>query len=124
MSFHGGPAYKSLERIMAQVTEINSIVSGIAAGAQEQATGLQQINTAITQMDQTTQQNAPMVEELTAACHSLSQATDQLSDLIGQFKVGRSGDDMSRRREAPKAAPHGLPRPPAPVAASDARRSA
>ena len=32
---------KSLERIIAQVTEINSVVAEIAAGAQEQATGLQ-----------------------------------------------------------------------------------
>ena len=55
---------KSLESIMAQVTEINSVVSEIAAGAQEEATGLQQINIAIAQMDQVTQQNAAMVEEI------------------------------------------------------------
>jgi len=106
---------KSLESIMAHVTEINSVVGEIAAGAQEQATGLQQINIAITQMDQVTQQNAAMCEESTAASHSLSQATDQLSGLIGQFKVGRSGDDISPRRER---------QPPAPVAASAARRRA
>jgi methyl-accepting chemotaxis protein len=115
---------KSLESIMAQVTEINSVVSEIAAGTQEQATGLQQINIAITQMDQVTQQNAAMVEESRAASHSLTQATDQLSGLIGQFKVGRSGDDISLRRELQKPAPRGLRQPPAPVAESDARRSA
>jgi len=38
---------KSLERIIAQVAEINGVVAEIAAGALEQATGLQQVNTAI-----------------------------------------------------------------------------
>jgi methyl-accepting chemotaxis protein len=46
---------KSLDRIRAQVTEINQIVSEIAAGASEQSAGLDQVNTAINQMDQATQ---------------------------------------------------------------------
>ena len=79
---------KSLERIMAQVAEINDVVAEIAAGAQEQATALDEVNTAINQMDQVTQQNAAMVEQSTAASHSLSQETEQLSGLVGQFQVG------------------------------------
>ena len=102
---------QSLERIMAQVTDINTVVSEIAAGAQEQATGLQQINTAISQMDQVTQQNASMVEELTAASHSLSQETDQLSGLIGQFQVGSAGGDNALRGQLQKAAPHAFRQP-------------
>ncbi len=97
---------KSLERIMVQVTEINGVVTEIAAGAQEQSTGLQQINIAINQMDQTTQQNASMVEESTAASHSLSQETDQLSELIGQFQVGAAAGDDALRSQLQKAAPH------------------
>jgi len=95
---------KSLERIVAQVIEINGVVAAIAAGALEQATGLQQVNTAIKQMDQTTQQNAMMVEESSAASHSLSQETTQLSNLIGKFLVGRTTDN-SLRRQPQKAAP-------------------
>ena len=91
---------KSLERILTQVTEINGVIGGIAAGAQEQATGLQQVNTAIGQMDQVTQQNAAMVEEATAASHALSQETDQLSALIGQFNFGRADDSGAMRRPA------------------------
>ena len=67
---------KSLERIMAQVAEINGVVGEIAAGAKEQATGLERSTRAINQMDQATQQNAAMVEQSTAASHSLSQETD------------------------------------------------
>ena len=91
---------KSLERIMVQVTEINHIVSEIAAGAKEQSIGLDEINTAINHMDQATQQNAAMVEESTAASHSMSQETKQLANLIGQFQVGRSaGARAAARRD-------------------------
>jgi methyl-accepting chemotaxis protein len=75
---------ESLARIVAKVSEINSVVGEIAASAQEQATGLQQINIAVNQMDQTTQQNAAMAEEATAASRSLSQETGQLSGLVAR----------------------------------------
>ena len=89
-----GETGKSLERMMAQVVEINAVVGEIAAGAREQAIGLAEVNTAINQMDQMTQRNAAMVEESTAATHTLSQETAQLSGLIGQFRSAR----RARRR--------------------------
>jgi methyl-accepting chemotaxis protein len=97
---------KSLERIMAQVADINEVVSEIAAGAKEQATGLVEVNGAINQMDQVTQRNTAMVEESTAASHSLSQETEQLSSLIGQFRVGQTKADHSTRNALHKVAPH------------------
>ncbi len=102
---------RSLERIMAQVSEISDVVSNIAAGAEEQATGLAQVNTAINQMDQVTQQNATMVEESTAASHSLSQETNQLAGLIGQFQIGGPGGEAALRAELRKAAPHAFRQP-------------
>jgi methyl-accepting chemotaxis protein len=96
----------SLDRIMAQVGEINDVVSEIAAGAKEQATGLDEVNAAINQMDRVTQQNAAAVEESTAASHSLSQESAHLSGLVGQFQVGRTSGDDSMRRELQKIAPH------------------
>jgi methyl-accepting chemotaxis protein len=116
-----GETGKSLERIMAQVTEINGIVTDIASGAQEQATGLIEINTAINQMDQVTQQNAAMVEESTAASHSLSQETEQLAGLMGQFRVGLADAKGSMRKGLKKAAPHAFREPVAPPAAKAAR---
>jgi len=118
-----GETGKSLERIMAQVTEINDVVAGIAAGAKEQATALQEINTAINQMDQSTQQNATMVEQSAAASHSLSQETAQLSSLVEQFKVGGASDGSAMRRELQKVAPHAFEKPvrrPAPSAPAPA----
>jgi methyl-accepting chemotaxis protein len=107
-----GETGASLERIMAQVTEINSIVGEITAGAREQATGIGEVNTAISQMDQMTQQNSAMVEESTAATHSLSQETAQLSNLIDQFQLGRADNNESMRRELQKVAPHAFRQPP------------
>ena len=96
---------QSLERIVAKVAEINAVVSDIAAGAQEQATGLQQVNTAVNEMDKVTQQNAAMAEEATAAGRSLAQESQQLDGLVGQFKVGNVASLELRRAQA-KAEAH------------------
>jgi methyl-accepting chemotaxis protein len=99
---------KSLERILAQVNDINNVVADIATGAKEQATGLAEINAAVNQMDQVTQQNAAMVEESSAAAHSLSQETEQLSDLIKQFRIAGKIENQAMRHELQKVAPHVL----------------
>jgi methyl-accepting chemotaxis protein len=111
-----GETGKSLERIVAQVIEINEVVVGIAAGAKEQATGLEHVNKAINEMDHVTQQNAAMVKESTAATHSLSLETSRLSELVSQFRVsGSANDDV--RHELKKIAPHAFrTAPPAPAA--------
>jgi len=83
-----GQTGEALHRIVNQVAEINTVVGDIAASAQEQATGLQQVNIAINQMDQVTQQNAAMVEESTAASHALAKEADDLNRLMGRFQVG------------------------------------
>ncbi|KAF0178956.1 MAG: PAS domain-containing methyl-accepting chemotaxis protein [Hyphomonadaceae bacterium] len=95
----------SLERILTQVTEINSVMTGIAAGAQEQSVALGQVNAAINQMDQVTQQNAAMVEESTAATHSLSQEADSLSQLVGAFKTGLAESTPHRPASSRPAPP-------------------
>ena len=96
-----GETGKVLERILQQVTSINGAVTDIAASAQEQATGLQQVNTAINQMDQVTQQNAAMVEQATAASHSLANEAESLNRLIGRFELG--GTAKPADRAAPRA---------------------
>ncbi|WP_309643171.1 methyl-accepting chemotaxis protein, partial [Phenylobacterium sp.] len=87
---------KALESIVTQVAEINGIVAEIAASAQEQATGLQQVNTAVNHMDQVTQQNAAMVEESTAASHALAHEAKELAVLVAQFRTG-TDDPLARR---------------------------
>jgi methyl-accepting chemotaxis protein len=96
-----GETGKALERIVIQVTQINGVISEIAASAQEQATGLHQVNTAVNQMDQVTQQNAAMVEQSTAASHALAQESQDLARLIDRFQVGEAAMVRSPR-PAPK----------------------
>jgi methyl-accepting chemotaxis protein len=78
---------KALEAIFTQVAEIDTVVSAIAASAQEEATGLNEVTAAIGVMDQSTQQNAAMVEESTAASHALAEETEELTHLVNRFQV-------------------------------------
>jgi methyl-accepting chemotaxis protein len=104
-----GETGKALERIVAEVAEINAVVTNIAASAQEQSTGLDQVNTAVNQMDQVTQQNAAMVEESTAASHSLAQETEQLARQLGSFRLGKPAAVETLRPAPAKAAARAKP---------------
>jgi methyl-accepting chemotaxis protein len=83
-----GETGEALGRIVTQVAKVTSVVSEIAASAQEQASGLAEVNTAVNSMDQATQQNAAMVEQSTAASQSLAQEADGLAALASHFRVG------------------------------------
>ncbi len=83
-----GQTGDALQRIVSRVAEIDSLVSEIAASAQEQSVGLAQVNTAVNQMDQVTQQNAAMVEQSTAASHNLAQEAQGLAGSVGMFQIG------------------------------------
>ncbi|WP_264214520.1 methyl-accepting chemotaxis protein [Leisingera thetidis] len=125
-----GKAGEALQSIVEQVTHISQLVSGIAEGAAEQSTGLNEINTGVTQLDQVTQQNAAMVEQATAAGHMLNTDATKLSELVSRFRVAGGSPAV---RSAPAAPPAAKPAPsahgekgweieasPAPAAASAA----
>jgi methyl-accepting chemotaxis protein len=97
-----GDAGQALERIVAQVTEINGVIAEIAASAQEQASGLGEVNTAVNQMDQVTQQNAAMVEQTAAVSGQLASNGDSLVHVIGGFKLG-----ITQNEPAPAYSEHG-----------------
>jgi methyl-accepting chemotaxis protein len=98
-----GQTGRALDKIAAQVAEIDRVVTDIASGAREQATSLGEINTAVTQMDQSTQKNAAMVEQTTAASHNLRRETEQLLGAVGSFQLGRS-HAAARPQRAPRPA--------------------
>ncbi|HEY8006475.1 MAG TPA: methyl-accepting chemotaxis protein [Methylocella sp.] len=101
-----GATGKALGRIVAQVAEIDTVVSRIAVSAQEQAGALHQVNTALNQMDQVTQQNAAMVEETTAAAHMLNQESDELASLVGRFQTdGQAAGSPAAARQASRPVP-------------------
>jgi methyl-accepting chemotaxis protein len=95
-----GETGKTLTRIAAEVERLNSLIADIAASAQEQAMGLNQVNAAVNQMDQVTQQNAAMVEQSTAASHSLAGDASELARLVGQFQIEEMAEMLERKKEA------------------------
>jgi methyl-accepting chemotaxis protein len=86
----------AVERILAQVSNINQLVTTIAAGAQDQAMGLNEVNGAIRQMDQDTQRNAAMVQESSTASNSLKLEAQQLVDLMAQFRLQEGNGSWAR----------------------------
>jgi methyl-accepting chemotaxis protein len=95
---------KALERIAAQVGQLNTLVGEIAASAKEQASGLAEVNAAMGEMDQVTQQNAAMVEETTAASHGMAGEAAELARLVGQFQIGAAARaPVAAKRVAPAA---------------------
>lgn len=87
-----GKAGETLLGIGEQVGHISRLISDIAGGAKEQATGLGEINIGVTQLDQVTQQNAAMVEEATAAGQALNQDAAHLAELVARFRLMAAED--------------------------------
>jgi methyl-accepting chemotaxis protein len=103
-----GKAGGALTNIVDRVSHISKLVSGIAEGAVEQATGLNEINTGVTQLDQVTQQNAAMVEQATAAGHLLSQDSTELSQLVSGFQIKGAAAVSQISEAAPPASSDAL----------------
>ena len=109
-----GETGQALERIVGRIDEIGALVSGSAAAAAQQSSGLQQVNIAVGEMDSVTQQNAAMVEESTAASRSLSSEADELVRQVSRFRLSAAPSAMAARPvtaaparavPAPRAAP-------------------
>lgn len=100
-----GRTGEELEKLIGRVANISSRVSGIAIGAEEQATTLNEINIGVSQLDQVTQHNAAMVEETTAASQVLRNDATQLARVVAVFKT----DGTERRNGDLELAPQPLP---------------
>jgi len=85
-----GRTGEALQRMVAQIAEIDALVSEIAASAQSQAQGLAQVNSAVNQMDQVLQENAGMVEETSEATQTLNADAALLADLVSQFDLPKT----------------------------------
>ena len=83
-----GAAGETLQRIAGQVGAISSVITEIAASAQEQAAGLSQVNTAVNQMDQGTQHTTAMASRSASSSQSLLDEVRGLAELVQRFRVG------------------------------------
>ena len=82
-----GNAGDALSSIATRVNHISELVSGIADGAAEQSTGLNDINGGVAQLGEVTQHNAAMAEQSTATVFQLDSEAVRLSELVAIFKT-------------------------------------
>jgi len=106
-------AGKTMQEIIASVSEVTSIITDISSASAEQSTGISQVNDAITEMDEVTQRNAALVEQAASATGGLEQQGSKLMRGLAVFKLRNA---QSRK---PAAEP---PAPAAPAAEAAPRR--
>jgi len=82
----------ALDDIVASVSEISELVSGIAGHASEQSTSIREINTAVNELDRATQQNAAMFEQTTAASQAMVQNAGALNASVARFRGSSSAE--------------------------------
>jgi methyl-accepting chemotaxis protein len=73
--------------IVTSVKKLSEIVAEIAAVADEQALGVQQVNLAVNQMGQVVQATAAQSEELSATAQALAEQAGELDGIVGRFIV-------------------------------------
>lgn len=71
------------DKIEVAVDKINEV----AAGAEEQSTGIDQINQAVNHLDESTQANASLVEEVASSAEELETQARDVIELLKNFKV-------------------------------------
>ena len=81
----------ALSQIVEGIEKSASLVGDIAEASNEQATGIAQINKGIEQVSQVTQNNSATAEQSAAASEELSGQAELLKEMVGRFKVNRSG---------------------------------
>lgn len=80
-------AGSTMERVVASVQEVVTLIRDLSGTASEQSSGIAQINSAMGHLDQMTQQNAALVEESSAAATSLREQAFVLKDNVNRFKL-------------------------------------
>jgi methyl-accepting chemotaxis protein len=93
-------AGSALDRIAAQVGEIDRVVGNIASGAAEQSTGVQSVNEVVSEIDRMNQSNADIVERTTTACADVAGRAADLAGAVARFQVKRGEEGQPRRRAA------------------------
>lgn len=89
---------KKLEEIGLGIKKAADLMDEVAASAQEQASGTNQVNAAVNQIDQMTQQNAALVEETSASAEELAAQAKDLMNLVSFFKVDEAGEQVFAKR--------------------------
>jgi len=111
-----GRVTRSLDEIVQEIRQVDTLVGEVATASREQSHGVQQINTAVSQMDRITQSNAGGAEESAAAAEELNAQALSLQDAVRELTRLVEGQTTPH---APSAAPA-----PARIASTPARSTA
>ena len=82
-----GEAGASIVAAVYEMSQLASMMSGIASATAEQSQGLQQINQAVAAMDSATQQNAALVEQAAAAARAMQERALQMAEMVRRFRL-------------------------------------
>lgn len=82
---------ESLEEILRNVQNVDSLVSEIAVASQEQSTGVQEISKAVGQMEQVTQKNSSVAQNSSVAAEQLNAQAESLKHIVSDLVVQIQG---------------------------------
>ena len=99
-------AGETINALVGSVQNVSSIMSEVAAAADEQSGRIADISATVGKLDEVTQQNAALVEESAAAADSLRDQAHRLTEIVHTFRLSR---------DATAAAAPALPHAPQPL---------
>jgi methyl-accepting chemotaxis protein len=85
-----------LTELIPSIRKTAELVEEVAAGSNEQATGVQQMNRAMSQVDQVTERNAAAAEQLASTAEEMTTQAQALRDLVSTFQRGKAGGAAGR----------------------------
>ena len=86
----------AMQRILASVAEVNSLIGDITQASAEQGGGIGQVNRTVGELDQMTQQNAALVEQSAAAAESLKDQAQRLTVTVQRFNLSHERREPAR----------------------------
>jgi len=86
----------SFTEIATGINESGQLIGVISDSLTEQSTNITQINIGIDQVAQVTQQNSATAQESSAASQQMSRQSEMLEDLVAQFKIKDSDEEIKR----------------------------
>ena len=101
-------AGETINELVSSVQNVSSIMSEVAAAADEQSGRIADISSTVGKLDEVTQQNAALVEESAAAADSLRDQAHRLTDIVHTFRLSR---DTPIAAPTPAAANRPAPTP-------------
>ncbi len=104
-----GKVAKSLAEIVDKVRQVDQLVSEVTTASREQSQGVEQITAAVAQMDKVVQGNAANAEEGAAAAEELNSQASMLKNALGELEVLVGSRQRSGAAGAGPTQAHGSP---------------